>query len=328
MGNYIINVTDMQEVVGAPLEDVSASGRVRPWRWKKVANEVLAMAYDTVDADKAARLRDCGSYLAFNIHPDGSKELAAMVSCRVRLCPICAWRRSLKVYAHTMAILDYMAKQRQYSYVMLTLTVENCAGDKLSNTLDNIFAAWGRMSRRVEFTRAVRGWYRGLEVTHNVDPHSKAYDTYHPHLHCLLAVNPSYYTSRNYVSQARWTQLWQESLRVDYTPVVDIRRVKGTTAAAIAEVSKYAAKEGDYIIPDDWDLTVDTVATLDAALAHRRLVAYGMDMLNAKRALALDDEETGDLVHVDNQPDTAEVGHVVTYYWYTGYRQYYTSDMI
>lgn len=322
MGNYTIDAIETQEVLGVPLEDVSASGRVRPWRWKKVANEVLAMAYDTVDQDKAARLRDCGSYLAFSVHPDGSKELAAMVSCRVRLCPICSWRRSLKVYAHTMAILNHMAKQRSYSYIMLTLTMANCDGDKLADALDNIFAAWGRMSRRVDFTRAVRGWYRGLEVTHNVDSHSESYNTYHPHLHCLLAVNPSYYTSRDYISQARWTQLWQESLRVDYTPVVDVRRVKGTTAAAIAEVSKYAAKEADYIIPDDWDLTVDTVATLDAGLAHRRLVAYGLDMLAAKRALALDDEETGDLIHIDGQPKE-EDGKIVTYYWYTGYRQYF-----
>ena len=39
------------------LDDRSATGRVRPWREKKIANELLAIAYDSVNPDKAARLR-------------------------------------------------------------------------------------------------------------------------------------------------------------------------------------------------------------------------------------------------------------------------------
>ena len=144
------------------LDDRSATGRVRPWREKKIANELLAIAYDSVNPDKAARLRGCGSYLSFAVQPDGEKRLVGMESCRVRLCPLCAWRRSLKVYANTMAILDYMDKHGEYAYIFLTLTMKNCASSDLSNALDSILSAWGRLRKREEFSQAVKGWYRGL----------------------------------------------------------------------------------------------------------------------------------------------------------------------
>lgn len=62
------------------LDDRSATGRVRPWREKKIANELLAIAYDSVNPDKAARLRGCGSYLSFAVQPDGEKRLVGMES--------------------------------------------------------------------------------------------------------------------------------------------------------------------------------------------------------------------------------------------------------
>lgn len=331
MGYHITLRNTAQESVGdlpgEPLVDLSSTGRPRPWRIKKMANELLAMAYDSVNPDKAARLRDCGTFLIFRVSPDGKRTLNNMSSCRVRLCPLCSWRRSLKVYANTMRIIQHLESQRPYAYIFLTLTMANVRGDKLSGALDQMLSAWNRFAMRVDVAKAVKGWYRGLEVTHNIDPHSPAYDTYHPHLHCLMAVNPSYFKNKGYLSQARWTQLWKEALKADYTPVVDVRRVKGNTAKAVAEAAKYAVKDGDFIITDDWDLTVDTVATLDVALHARRFVAYGGVMRDAKRTLALEDEETGDLVHVDGDvPLPTPEDQTVVYYWYSGYRQYFSEQ--
>ena len=96
-------------------------------------------------------------------------------------------------------------------------------------------------------------------------------------------------------------------------------------AGAVAEVSKYAAKDTDYLVADDWDLTTDTVRVLDAALANRRLVAYGGCMRDIKRQLGQDDVETGDLVHVDdNETDLQGEFRRVSYFWFAGYRQYLT----
>ena len=311
------------------LTDRSATGRERPWRVKKMANELLALAYDQVDPRKAARLRDCAKVLSFRRYLDGKMKLRFMNSCRVRLCPMCSWRRSLKTYYTVQAIMKETLKEgKDYAYLMLTLTVQNCTPDALVDTLDLMMKGWNRLFRIPDVDKAVKGWYRGMEVTHNTQYGAKDFDTYHPHFHVLIAVNKSYFTDRDYISQARWTAAWQQALQVDYTPIVDVRRVKGNTMKAVAEVAKYACKESDYIIPDDWDLTVDTVRLLDAALHNRRFVAYGKEFKRLKKKLGLEDEETGSLVDV-GEPDEIgkeDIYEIVHYFWYSGYRQYYAIE--
>lgn len=346
-----------QGVPGERLQDVDSWGRVRPWEEKKMHNELLAAAYDSIDQHKANRLRECGKCLTYRVYPDGTRKLDSMVSCRVRLCPICSWRRSLKIFGQTRDIVDKICHDYGYRWVMLTLTVRSCTGSELSDVLDTMLAGWSRMLK-IKVVKAVcRGWYRSLELTHDCQPIITAamwhgdperhiyargrwyrsqglcigdanpqYDTYHPHIHALLAVPPGYFAGRSYIKQARWAELWRDALRVDYEPRVDVRAVKGETmeeiVSAVAEVSKYAAKDSDYVVPDDWDLTVDTVRLLDAALAGRRLVAYGGIMRQVKRELGQDDAETGDLVHLDGDERRDEDYRLVSYWWWPGYRQY------
>ena len=74
----------------------------------------------------------------------------------------------------------------------------------------------------------------------------------------------AYYFANDYIKQDDWVKLWQESLQVDYTPVVDIRAVKpkkesdrnqeqpnlGDHAGlthAVLEVAKYGTKPSDLI---------------------------------------------------------------------------------
>ena len=78
----------------------------------------------------------------------------------------------------------------------------------------------------------------------------------HPHLHCLLMV-PAGYFSHGYVKQSEWQKQWMMAARLDYSPVVDVRRCRSkaietasTTSASLAaalEASKYAAKATDLI---------------------------------------------------------------------------------
>ena len=309
-----------------PLQDFSATGRKRPWKEKKTANELLAVAYDSVDVKKAARLRECSKFLRFRLYEDGSKELDSMSSCRVRLCPVCAWRRSLLVFATVKQIVDFCTKSKPFGFIFLTLTVRNCTGDRLSDTLDSLMQGWNKFIKLQAVDRAVKGWYRGMEVTHNVDMKSESYDTYHPHFHCLLMVNKNYFSDPDsYLSQEQWRDMWRRSMCLDYEPQVNVKRVRGGDMGAIAECAKYAVKDSDYLIPDDWNLTVETVRILDKALHNRRFVAYGKRFKEAKKLLKLDDEENGSLIdvgdgvkHGENEPYVYE-----SYFWFSGYRQYF-----
>ncbi len=322
-------VRDSPPADAVSLTDVGRCGRERPWAVYKVANDYLAVAYDSVDKRKAARLRECCNALVFDADGTGAKRLVSASSCRVRLCPLCTWRRSLKAYYNTMRVVDFINQHSPTtSYIFVTLTIRNCIGAALSETLDTLYAGLQRLCQRKDIRAVWRGSVRNLEVTHNVNRDSKDYDTYHPHIHMLVAVNKSYYHDRRYISRAKLAALWRDCLRVDYMPQVDIRACKGTDARAVAECSKYATKYSDYLIMDDWDLTIDTVRTLDQALANRRLIGYTGIMRDAKARLALDDVEDGDLVNVgDGVEIVDDVGkHREVYWWYSGYRQYYKID--
>ena len=72
----------------------------------------------------------------------------------------------------------------------------------------------------------------------------------HPHLHCLLMV-PASYWSRDYIKQGTWAAEWQMAARLDYTPIIDVRKAyvsKKAQAAgtpdlsAVCEVAKYVSK--------------------------------------------------------------------------------------
>lgn len=307
-------LTECQEV----LHDKRKSGKERPWALYKLSNGYIAMAYDEVDTSKAERLRNCASWLEFT-KTEGGLKLHNANFCRVRLCPICQWRRSLKTFGQVYKIVS--VAQHDYAFIFLTLTVKNCEGKALKDTLDELARSWNRFIGYKDIKNVVKGFYRGTEVTHNLTD-----DTYHPHFHCLLAVNKSYFTSRDYLSQPKWRALWRKAARLNYDPQVDVRRVKADKVDGVcAEVAKYAVKVSDVICFDDWDLTVDTVATLDKALDKRRFISFGGVFKEIHKQLNLDDVEQGDLVH-ENDSELPDVSKdTVLYAWNTGYNQYVRS---
>lgn len=299
------------------LQDRTKTGRTRPWAVHKTMNGLLAIAYDEVDERKALRLRDCATHLSF-LPTDGGMRLKEANFCRVRLCPMCTWRRSLKVAGQMRRVMDAIKADKPRAYIMLTLTMKNCQPEMLGESIDNLLLSFARLTKLKEYKGVSHGYYRAVEVTHNISE-----DTYHPHIHAVFCVNPSYFTSRDYIKQERWTELWQQCLRANYTPVVHVQKIKGDTAKAVAEVAKYAMKVSDYILPDDWDMTIDTVRLLDRVLANRRFVGFGGIFKEYHKRLHLDDAEDGDLVHVDgDDPDEKGWDKLIHFAWFSGYRQY------
>ena len=295
------------------LVDLSKTGKRRDWHIHKFNAVYISMAYEEVDIRKSERMKECANYLRFTLQEDGTKHLHDAHFCRVRLCPMCQWRRSIKCYCQMEKVIDYLAKQG-YVFIFLTLTMRNCEPERLSDEITHILTAFNRLTKYKRFADAIKGFYRGCEVTHNVES-----DTYHPHLHTILAVRPGYFKHKEYISHSEWQELWRKALHVGYTPSVDIRRCRGGSKA-IAEACKYAVKASDIINVDDWDITVDTLRVLDSALERRRFVGLGGVMRDAHKLLNLDDVEDGDLTVLDT-PEDSITAEVVTYFW-DGYSQY------
>lgn len=297
------------------LVDKSASGRTRNWSEHKIDNTYIAFAYEEVDPKKSERMKDCANWLTFRPRKDGvGMKLHDARFCRVRLCPICQWRRSLKTFAQMSQVLE-IAKADGYQFIFLTLTLRNCSADELSDELTHILQSFRRLIGYKAFETAVHGFYRGCEITHNIKT-----DEYHPHLHVILAVKPGYFSGKNYLSQAKWTELWKRALQVNYTPIVNVKKCYGGVKS-VAEACKYTVKPSGIINHNDWDMTVETVRTLDKALENRRFIGLGGIIKEIHKSLHLDDMEEGDLVHVENEAQGDVTEDERTFFW-NGYSQY------
>lgn len=318
------------------LIDTKNNGKeVNDWEGKKVNNLLLADSYRRLNnIPKSIRVEKCGTYLEFRryIH-DKSLKLNKANFCKVRLCPLCAWRRSMKIFGQVSTVMDEATKDKDYEYIFLTLTLKNCSGYDLSETIDTLMYAFNKLVKRKRFKEGIKGYFRALEVTHELET-----DTYHPHFHCILMVNKTYFKNKEYIKQDEWTSIWQSCLQVDYLPIVDIRKFRDYTgrgiSKGIAEVAKYTVKDTDYIIKDYQTgeviekLTDDAVFNLDLALKNRRLTAFGGILKELHQLLNLDDPEDGDLINTDNDDKIRDdLEYIIeSYHWHIGYKAYIRID--
>lgn len=335
-----------------PLIDTTASGRERPWNAKKLmsleTSELMNEAAPAIEHSltrKAERMKTCADILTFHKTDEGRLKLNQTYFCKVRLCPMCNWRRSLKMSAENAKVVEEANRQKKLRWLFLTLTVENCTGDKLNETINAMSKAFKRMTDYKRIDDQVVGWFRALEITKN-----NKKNTFHPHYHMLICVEPRYFVEKGrYIKQKEWTSLWQQALNVDYTPVVHIEAVKarktkrtltevltdvetGINEAhamqkAVLEVSKYTVKDSD-VLKGSRKQNLETIYWLDDAITRKRLVAYGGLLKKIHKALNLaDDGEEENLIHVDgdNHDEISAEIQKVTARWSIGLNQYIIS---
>jgi len=198
----------------------------------------------------ADRMTECANTLTFGWVSDSDGVLSLGFRdahfCRVRVCPICQQRESMKITAYLHRRIPGIEKQYPgHRWLFLTLTMRNPHISQLRESIKELNTAFARLRRRKDWPAV--GWIKSVEITHGRDGNP------HPHMHVLLLVKPSYFTD-GYIKKSRWGEIWSECLQVqnDYTAVTDIRAVKPNAknpknrmAGVIAEIGKYTTKPTD-----------------------------------------------------------------------------------
>ena len=315
------------------LVDINKSGKANDWKGKKELAMLLAESFlrlankpeneliRSIFINKHLAVKHCSNYLTFAETTDGNKKLVDARFCRVRLCPMCTWRRTKKVFAQVSKIVQEINKNKEREYIFLTLTCKNVQASDLKQQIKDMLKAFKKMMDGNSRIKKINlGYFRGLEVTRNNDN-----GTYHPHIHAIICVNKSYFKSKDYISQKEWVKIWQHYLSVDYTPIVHIEKFRNNNYKAVAEVSKYSVKETDLFLETE-EKTDNNVMTIYNALHRVRLIGMGGIFKEYHKKLNLEDtnKDDIDLVHTDTEKedDSLLTNILTTYKWNIGYKNY------
>ena len=144
--SYLISEGDdkskYSHLTGECLQDISSSGRSRPWRINKQTTEKLAECYAYLGLEKKVlSVSGCASYLDFqrcSVDRTHHSKLLHANFCRDRMCSQCQWRKSIRQFSvavkvgHELRRREQVQKQPESKFIFLTLTVPNVPLEKLS----------------------------------------------------------------------------------------------------------------------------------------------------------------------------------------------------
>lgn len=207
--------------------------------------------------EKADIIRHCADRIEIHNLKNG-KDKTTSHYCRLRYCPQCQFRKSVKQYGEIIQV----AESLKCKWLHMVLTVRNCDESELDNTINLLFSKSTKLFKI--YKKPFKGILRACEVTYNANE-----KTYHPHLHCLIAVNKSYFTSRDYVKQEVLLKSWRDLINQNDNGGLYISKVTDKSAS-VAEVAKYCLKPLEMEIPEEEKLNV--YQNIFSALKGKRLI--------------------------------------------------------
>jgi len=276
---------------------------------------------DILSKKELKRMHECATYLRYAVFKmlNGiEKKLIYANFCKSRWCDICNWRRRLKYFNINYQKVVRIKNNYNAKFIFITLTTKNVYYKLLKEGLNEILNGFNRFLKlnRIRNNKAILGILRSLEFTIQRDD-SKYINL---HIHCLVAVKPVYFdTKKNYyLNQKELTELWQKALKVDYTPILDVRLVKNKRVkkktkvnrkideeGAIFEVTKYLYKSNQFL-----DVKKEVVEAIVKSFKNVRLIASTGVFRQKSKNESENLEE--DLIKVgDNKVDGELLGEVV-----------------
>ncbi|AFI05034.1 replication initiation protein (plasmid) [Helicobacter cetorum MIT 00-7128] len=154
--------------------------------------------------------------------------------CMNKFCPVCAWKKSNRVSLQLLRALALYAKDSpnvKLGFLFLTLTCKNPKIEDLSECVKAMNTAWFKMwsnktlkekgKKAHRLSDRILGYFRATEFLGSNTPLGQA----HPHFHVLLVVNEKSYFGKNYISQAKWLEMWQRYFTYTESEILDIRKI-------------------------------------------------------------------------------------------------------
>lgn len=245
-------MTSSNNINKLELEDLQLTESLKKITLHKLIAEKVNIAQMLQRDRRSEHIQVCGSMLQFLkernlVSEEIRRRLVKGNFCKYRFCPMCQWRMARKVCREVLGRLRTIDEQHNgVALLFLTLTIKNEPLTELNSTVKLLSKAFYRMQQLKQYKDAVLGSIRAIEF---LGDNTEAGEC-HPHFHCLLVVNKSYFKSRDYINFEEWTALWQRSLRVNYRPVINVQRVKpkgkmSAIVAAALEVVKYSVTSSD-----------------------------------------------------------------------------------
>ncbi len=284
------------------------------------------LSKDPLTRDTAIAIANCSQRLSLQFELKGEElrnpKVLNGILCNRRLCPFCEWRRTRALRAKLIQGLRLHATENpKTTAIFLTLTVKNCHILELRNTIKHLHYSYKRLTLIKGFPTNI--WFRRTEVTIGKDKMGQASiipAQFHPHIHILLLVGPSYW-GREYWSQLRWQQEWQMAARLNYSPIVDVKRaytkqsrskrgLDGTLAATL-EAAKYSTKASDLLKLGDH--------LPDFHMEMKNLRLYGISS-NLKKYIGSNSLDTEELLD-HNQPSDENSFHAIAQ-WFDTIQEY------
>lgn len=344
----------------------------RPWsryaRMRVVLHKIygrcLKIDPNCIKPNAYFKLENCASMLVFKEYPrTGVKRLDSADFCRNRLCPTCNWRKSLKTYSQMQTVSTELIKKFPTArYLFGTFTVRNCTAEELPAVLDQLTSAYkllvnsGKTNASCKQLKStLLGYAKALEIVYDseefitqerydksrtyykkigleVGSPNPNFDMYHPHLHVLFMMSAKYFDGKNYITHQKWTTMWQDCMKTDYSPIVNIKTIKPnkrldendqivkltdeewkqkSMSSAMSETLKYPIKP-DSLQLENYEemediqklLVENAVITLSNVLRKRRMITFGGEILKMRKILKQVDAEEDDLIITGDEEET------------------------
>lgn len=272
---------------------------------KRLSRKVSAVYHALGDEGRAKKVYNCSDVIEVVKLDNGEIKLSNVHFCKDQFCPLCAWRKELKMYNQLKKVVDHI--KDEYSFIFITLTVRNCICNPkvLKETIQDMNKGYNKLVRRSRYKAVFKGVLKTLEVTYNNDT-----KTLHPHFHLLVAVPKNYFTSDLYIKQEQLVQDWADVCNLAYAPSVRIQKVinkkvskKGKVytrdfSSAVAELAKYPVKCTDYLKYDN-ETNKKVLNAVSVALYRAKMFIFTGVLKQARLELKLSDIDD-DLLNIDD----------------------------